>query len=134
MAQQRGQERESQRMTGTTGQDRGGRATTEPKEVLEELQRERESQNKDGGRQQGRGNRRDLKTAGIRVGGPSGRGPAPTSGDSGKTPGVSGRPMNRRGSADEIEEEVAEYEASGSQSGGTRKVAVTNKKNKRRAA
>ena len=101
MAKERGQERESQKMTGT-----GGRGV----------------------------NRTDLKTAGIRVGGPSGRGPAATSGESGKTPGVGGRPMNRRGPAEKIEEEVAEYEASGSQSGGTRKVAVTNKKNKRRAA
>jgi hypothetical protein len=42
--------------------------------------------------------------------------------------------MNRRAEQVEVEREVAENEASGAQSGGTRKVAVTNKKNKRRAA
>jgi len=131
MGQERESKNKSQKMTGTAGGRGGEQLEHEPEEV-EELERERGQR----GRQQGGGgkNRTDLKTAGIRLGGPSGRGPAPTSGESSRTPGAGGRPMNRRGPAEQIEEEVAEYEASGSQSGGTRKVAVTNKKNKRRAA
>ena len=110
----------------------------------------------------GRGvNRTDLRTAGIRYGGPSGRGPATTNGpgapvkssgqdagtsgnrgrgssrevgEAGRTPGTTGRPMNRRTQVEEIEPETADREDSGAQSGGTRRVAVTNKKNKRRAA
>jgi bacterioferritin len=189
-----GQERQSQRMT--AGGGRGGeRLAHEPEEALDELQREqRGSQRQAGemGRAQGGSERRewnrtDLKTAGIRVGGPSGRGPATMNGpgepaasrgrDTGasgsrgagsgreggsvagertrnlagtsgrgsrpspaasnepaRTPGTTGRPMNRRTRAEQIEPEIAEREASGAQSGGTRKVAVTNKKNKRRAA
>jgi bacterioferritin len=122
----------------TEGQDPGTQPLKLRRDEQSEERRPMAQERKDseeGERQQQRGmNRTDLKTAGIRVGGPSGRGPAPTSGESAKTPGVSGRPMNRRKSTDEIEPEIAESEASGSQSGGTRKVAVTNKKNKRRAA
>lgn len=80
-------------------------------------------------------NRTDLTTAGIHVGGQRGRGANSTaSNEPARTPGATGRPMNRRTPAEEIEPEVAEREATGAQSGGTRKVAVTNKKNKRRAA
>jgi bacterioferritin len=199
-----GQDRESRSMTGGGGrQGRGSeRLEHEPEEVLEELQRERgggrQQSGERGGREMGqaqgggerRGNRTNLTTAGIRVGGPSGRGPATTNGpgtpaaqrgqDAGQsgnrgrgsgreggnvggertrdlgqgpaqrpmgrnaspiasdepahTPGATGRPMNRRSQPEEIEPEVAEREGSGAQSGGTRRVAVTNKKNKRRAA
>jgi bacterioferritin len=184
MMKERGQERESQKMTGNAGKQgrsgSGNRLAQEPEEVLEELQREQR-----GGQQGGerRGNRTNLTTAGIRVGGPSGRGPAASGGpgqpqagqqrggqtgqrgrdvgaagnrgqgsgreggriggertsamsgmESGPTPGASGRPMNRRGPVEEIETDVDEREGSGAQFGGTRRVAVTNKKNKRRVA
>jgi bacterioferritin len=184
MMKERGQERESQKMTGNAGRQgrsgSGNRLAQEPEEVLEELQREQR-----GGQQGGerRGNRTNLTTAGIRVGGPSGRGPAASGGpgqpqagqqrggqtgqrgrdvgaagnrgqgsgreggriggertsamsgmESGPTPGASGRPMNRRGPVEEIETDVDEREGSGAQFGGTRRVAVTNKKNKRRVA
>ncbi len=49
-------------------------------------------------------------------------------------PGTAGRTMSRRKERDEIEPDVAERAEAGAQSGGTRKVAVTNKKNKKRAA
>ena len=162
-------ERESRTMTAGGKQGPGGeQAAYEPEEVLEEFDRERGgNRGRESGRQQGgRGvNRTDLKTAGIRYGGPSGRGPATTNGpgtpvgsrgqdagssgnrgrgsgreggdvgrEANRTPGTTGRPMNRRAQNEEIEQEVAEREATGAQSGGTRRVAVTNKKNKRRAA
>jgi bacterioferritin len=180
MMKERGQERESQKMTANAGKQgrsgSGNRLAQEPEEVLEELQREQQ-----GGER--RGNRTNLTTAGIRVGGPSGRGPAASGGpgqpqagqqrggqtgqrgrdvgaagnrgqgsgreggriggertsamsgmESGPTPGASGRPMNRRGPVEDIETDVDEREGSGAQFGGTRRVAVTNKKNKRRVA
>jgi bacterioferritin len=155
VAKERGQERESQKVTANAGRaGRGGeKAASEPEEVLQELQREQRGGQ---GRQQGggerRGNRTDLKTAGIRVGGPSGRGPATSGGpgqsaqassgsrksaanraDAEPTPGASGRPMHRRGTVEEMEMD-SEPTASGGQLGGTRKVAVTNKKNTRRVA
>ena len=143
----------SQKMTANAGRG-SDQSSNEPRKVSEGVQREQ------------RGNRTDLKTAGIRVGGPSGRGPATSNGPgqtagSGKTgrdllqsgqrkgngnvdafasdepartPGTTGRPMNRRNKPEPIEAEAAEREAEGAQSGGTRRVAVTNKKNKRRAA
>jgi len=119
-----------------TGGERGGEQQKRPM-GKEARQSESQKQNTTAASQQGgerrEWNRKDLKTAGIRVGGPSGRGPA-ISGGPGSTPGATGRPMNRRAEQVELEPEVAENEASGAQSGGTRKVAVTNKKNKRRAA